>query len=78
MTFHLMGDNLSNVVNDLVDRVTYLESEFTDKDEYVEIENRIYRLENEVSYRDVYIYITVFYLIYWTYFSSINLIHPYF
>jgi len=45
-------------------RVIYLESEITDKYSFYEMENRIDKLENDVTYRDVYIYISLFYIIY--------------
>jgi len=51
-------------LDDIENRVIYLESEITDKYSFYEMENRIDKLENEVTYRDVYIYVTVFYIIY--------------
>ena len=51
-------------LDDIENRVVYLESEITDKQSFYEMENRIDKLENEVTYRDVYIYVTVFYFIY--------------
>jgi hypothetical protein len=51
-------------MNDIENRVVYLESEITDKYSFYEMENRIDKLENDVTYRDVYIYISVFYIIY--------------
>ena len=53
-----------NAASDLGDRVEYLERELFDK--LYDLDSRIDKLENDVSYRDVYIYITVFYLIYVT------------
>jgi len=53
-----------NAASDLGDRVEYLERELFDK--LYELDSRIDKLENDVSYRDVYIYFTVFYLIYVT------------
>ena len=53
-----------NVTSDLGDRVEYLEKELFDK--IYELDSRIDKLENDVSYRDIYIYVTVFYLIYVT------------
>jgi hypothetical protein len=55
-----MQDQLNNIEN----RLVYLESEITDKYTFYELENRIDKLENEVTYRDIYIYISVFYIIY--------------
>jgi tetrahydromethanopterin S-methyltransferase subunit G len=59
-------DGLDKRIQSLEDRVEYLESEFTDKGEFYELDNRINKIENEVSYRDVYIYVSVFYIIYVT------------
>ena len=51
-------------LDDIENRLGYLESEITDKYSFYEMENRIDKLENDVTYRDVYIYISVFYIIY--------------
>ena len=51
-------------LDDIENRLVYLESEITDKYSFYEMENRIDKLENDVTYRDVYIYISIFYIIY--------------
>jgi len=51
-------------LDDIENRLGYLESEFTDKYSFYEMEIRIDKLENEVTYRDIYIYISLFYIIY--------------
>jgi archaellum component FlaC len=51
-------------LDDIENRLVHLESEITDKYSIYEMETRIDKLENEVTYRDVYIYISVFYIIY--------------
>ena len=51
-------------VDDIENRLVYLESEITDKYTFYEMENRIDKLENEVTYRDVYIYLSLIYIIY--------------
>jgi tetrahydromethanopterin S-methyltransferase subunit G len=53
-----------NRIEDIENRLTYMESEFTDKYDFAALENRIDKIENEVTYRDIYIYISVFYIIY--------------
>ena len=58
--------DLSSRLDELAERLELLEYEIADKDTFRELESRVYKLENDVSYRDVYIYFTVFYLIYVT------------
>ena len=53
-----------NRIDDIENRVKYLESELIHKDEHYDLECRIEKLEGEVTYQSVYIYITVFYIIY--------------
>jgi hypothetical protein len=58
--------DLTSRVDQLTARVEFMEYENMDKDAINELEARVYKLENEVSYKDVYIYFTIFYLIYVT------------
>jgi tetrahydromethanopterin S-methyltransferase subunit G len=51
-------------IDDIENRVRYLECEITDKYTFYEMENRIDKLENEVSYKDIFVYISLFYIIY--------------
>ena len=51
-------------VDDIENRLSYLESEFTDKDEYYALDNRIDKLENNIRMVDVYLYVSVFYVLY--------------
>jgi len=51
-------------LDDIENRLGYLESKLTDNYSFYEMEHRIDKLENDVTYRDVYIYISVFYIIY--------------
>ena len=55
---------MQEILDDIENRLVHLESEITDKYSIYEMETRIDKLENEVTYRDVYIYISVFYIIY--------------
>ena len=52
--------DLSSRLDELAERLELLEYEIADKDTFRELESRVYKLENDVSYRDVYIYFTVF------------------